>query len=71
MDKTALVKAVRDHARKNYERDGWDYVVECYDDADIIEAIGDARTEASAIVRVKRAVKAMDDHRKDIQAEAF
>ena len=66
-----LIAAVRKHAAKNYERDGWDYVVECYSDDDIREAIGDAKTENQAIVRVKRAVKVLDDHRKDICAEAF
>ena len=32
---TDLIAAVRRHALDNYERDGWDYLVECWDDGDI------------------------------------
>ena len=33
----ALVDAVKGHAVRNYEKDGWDYIVECYGDGDIAE----------------------------------
>jgi hypothetical protein len=34
-----LVKQVRDHATANYEKDGWDIVVEAFEDAEIVEEI--------------------------------
>lgn len=71
MTKAALVKAVREHAAKNYDKGGWDYVVECYDDDDIIELIGDATDAWLAIKRVGEVMAAKDDYRRDIQAEAF
>lgn len=71
MTKTALVKAVREHAAKNYEKGGWDYVVECYDDDTILEIIGDATDAWLAIKRVGEVVSERDDYRCDIQAEAF
>jgi hypothetical protein len=68
-----LVDAVRRHAMANYENDGWDYVVECFDDGDIIELISDAdaKTAKQAIKAVGDYVKIRDDYRKDIQAEEF
>ena len=45
----ALIAAVKKHALANYERDGWDYVVECYDDAQIADIIKTARTPTGAI----------------------
>lgn len=66
-----MVKAVKDHAAKNYNQDGWDYVVECYEDTDIAEIIGNARTAKGAIAKVKAVVKTQDSYRKDIQAEIF
>ena len=63
--------AVKQHALANYEKDGWDYVVECYDDAEITDIIKTARTAAGAIKMVRAHVKPRADYRADIQAEAF
>ena len=41
-----LVNAVRKHALNNYENDGWDYLVECWDDGDILEQISDKNATA-------------------------
>jgi len=70
-DMVDLIKAVRDHAMANYEKDGWDYIIECYSDEDIKEAIGGAKTVAGAIRNVKQIVSRMDDRRKDVQGEIF
>jgi hypothetical protein len=64
-----LIKAVREHAAANYEQDGWDFLVECYSDDDIKEAIGGATTVAGAIRNVKQVVKVLADRRADVQAE--
>jgi len=66
-----FVDAVKTHALKNYETDGWDYVVECYSDSDIAEIIKTARTAGDAINMVLAEVKPRADYRAEIQAEAF
>lgn len=71
MNKEALIAAVREHAQKHYEEGGWDYVVECYEDADILEEIGDARTPAQAIANVKRIVNLRDERRREVESTAF
>jgi hypothetical protein len=63
-----LIKAVRDHAHKNYNDGGWDYVVECWEDSDIAGAIVGATTEAEAIERVERVVNSLDDYRREIRS---
>ena len=66
-----IVAAVRKHALENYETGGWDSIVECYDDADIIREMGAATTAEEAIRNVGRLADIWDDRRQDIQAEAF
>jgi len=66
-----LIAAVRKHALENYEKDGWDYVVECWDDDEIVKTIGFAQTEKEAISAVHKAVKTMADYRDEIQSTAF
>jgi hypothetical protein len=73
MNEQELIHAVRTHAMANYEKGGWDYVVEAWDDGDILEIISDknATTVKQAIKAVGAEVKLHDDYRKDIQAEEF
>ena len=66
-----LITAVREHALDNYNQDGWDYVVESFDDDQILELIVNATDEQSAIEAVEAVTKILDDRRKDIQAEIF
>lgn len=68
-----LVKAVKDHAKKNYDSNGWDYVVETFEDSEIADEIrkAGARTERDAIKVLFEIVKLHDDCRKDVQAEIF
>lgn len=68
-----MVAAVKKHARENYNRDGWDSIVECHDDADIEREIleGKATTIEEAIAHIGDGCKIWDDHRKDIEATAF
>lgn len=65
-----LIAAVRAHAEKNWGKDGWDYLVECWDDQDIAEAIGGAKTPRAAIAACKRQVQILDDHRSEMRAMA-
>lgn len=66
-----LIAAVRKHALANYETDGWDYVVECWDDEELTRSIGFAQTEKEAIAAVHKAVKIMADYRAEIESTAF
>lgn len=65
------ILAVKRHAEAHYEENGWDYVIEAWEDRDIAEAIGTAKTEKGAIWNVARAVKVLGDYRADIKATAF
>ena len=71
MKRMDLVAAVRHHARDNYNVDGWDYVVECFEDSDILERIEGAETAAQAINMIREVVRRMNDRRADIEAEVF
>tara|TARA_R100000700_G_scaffold38694_1_gene50344 strand:+ start:226 stop:453 length:228 start_codon:yes stop_codon:yes gene_type:complete len=64
----ALVDAVKGHAVRNYEKDGWDYIVECYGDGDIASIIqaANATTREEAIKAVGDYIKVKDDYRSDI-----
>lgn len=53
MTKTEMIQAVRAHAMQGYDQ-GWDVVVEAYDDSDILKAIGAARTATGAIAAVAK-----------------
>jgi hypothetical protein len=66
-----VIKAVRDYATEHYEQDGWDFVVETMDDADIREKIGPTSRPDTAISRMRRYVKRINSYRDDIQREAF
>lgn len=64
-----LVEAVKAHAISNYEMGGWDIVVECYEDIELLEIIAEAgaRTEAEAIAAVGEVVGSINEYRADIQ----
>jgi hypothetical protein len=69
MNEQTLINAVRKHAMDNYEQDGWDVLVECYDDGDILELISNdnASTVEEAIASVQKTLKIYDDHRAEIR----
>lgn len=62
-----LIPAVREHAIANYNEGGWDYVVECLEDSDIAELIGDNITVAGAIASVEEHIDLLHSVRQDIQ----
>ena len=66
-----LVFAVKMYARKHYEKDGWDIVVECYDDKELATIIGKARTVQGAIAKVKAHVGPQANYRAEIRSEIF
>jgi len=66
-----MVEAVKAHAVDHYEEDGWDYLVECYSDAEVEEMLGKCRTVAGAIKKVGYFMKEKGDYRAEIQATAW
>lgn len=66
-----LVTFVKAYAAVNYHKDGWDEVVEAWDDGDIILAMGTARTVNGAVCKVAAVVKARHSYAKEIRATAF
>ena len=71
MNQDDLIKAVRAHGIRNYEEDGWDVLVECWSDDDIVDAIQNAKTVAIAIKRVAKVLTEYNSYIEDIQASAF
>lgn len=67
MTRTQLINAVRAYATENYTKDGWDILVECWDDPYIAEIIGKARTEKGAIAACRKVTKSVASFRRDIQ----
>ena len=65
MTKQDLVQAVRAHAITNYNKGGWDFLVECWEDSDIEKQIGNAKTVRGAIMACKRTMSALDERRRE------
>jgi hypothetical protein len=68
---TNFVQAIRDHAVANYKKDGWDIVVECWADDEIVEATDGAKTLTQAIRKVKALVKPFASYRSEIMSTAW
>jgi hypothetical protein len=67
-----LVEAVKAHAIANYNRDGWDLVVETMTDREIAaELKHDMWTAKQAIRLVGKGVKVVADYRAEIQSTEF
>jgi hypothetical protein len=66
-----MIAAVKNYAIEHYNEDGWDSIVECYDDSDIKEDIGNAATVEEAIRNVARFCILWDERRTDALAEVF
>lgn len=73
MTTNEIAEAVKVHAIANYEKDGWDYLVECYDPSDIVKWIEEKGwTDAQqAIEGIGEMLAVKDSVRKDMEAEAF
>lgn len=68
ISKADLIAAVREHAVTNYEKDGFDFLVECWTDDDIADAIKGTKSKTAAIAAARKALKALADMRSDVQA---
>jgi len=66
-----IIAAVKAHAKANYNKGGWDIVVEAYEDSEIAEAIEGCSTAEQAIAKMGKIVGVRAAYREDIQAERF
>jgi len=62
------IAAVRAYAAQHYDAGGWDIVIECWSDDDILEAAQGARNELGAIAKVRHAVGDINSVREDIRS---
>jgi hypothetical protein len=71
-DETALlVGIVKAYASEHYDAGGWDVIVECWDDAQLADAIGYASTPAGAIDKLRPVVSVWADQQADAKNSAF
>lgn len=68
MNEQQLINAVRAHALANYNQDGWDYLVECWSDGDILECLGDVTTVTQAIDIIKQELEVLAEMRDEVRA---
>jgi hypothetical protein len=68
MNEQELINAVRDHALDNYTVDGWDYLVECWADGDILECLDGAETVEQAIANVREALAPLAEMRDEVRS---
>lgn len=64
-----LIAAVRAHAVENYVAGGWDVIVECYDDEQIAEVIGRARTVKGALAKFATVIDVFSDRQAAAESE--
>lgn len=61
-----LIAAVRRHAERHYDQNGWDYLVECWSDEDIDQWIDGATDETTAILRCADVVGTLHEMREEV-----
>lgn len=64
-----MVDIVKIHAKANYDKDGWDIVVESYEDSEIAYVIRDCRSNEAAIRKMHSIVKLLDERRQGVTEE--
>ena len=67
-----IIKKLKSHAQRHYETDGWDYLVECYDDDEIEDILREENaTTLKEAVAAFSFLKLKNDRRKDIEATVW
>jgi hypothetical protein len=66
----SMAVAVYEHAERNYEKAGWDFIVECWTLKEIEAEIKGCRSYNGAIAKMARFAKAQDERRREVRAEA-
>lgn len=73
MDRDELVDLVKQHAIDNYEAGGWDVIVECWEDKEILDILDrdKANTPQAAIESFKPVVSVWADRQADAKNSEF
>lgn len=68
LEKDLMVERVRSYALAHYDEDGWDFIVECYTDEDILDVIHatGARTATQAVQAVLGVVRLLAEQRWEV-----
>lgn len=66
-----FIQAIRNYAKEHYNQDGWDLVVECWEDKDIRHAIVGASTLEAAITKIQSRLAPLASMRREVEAEIF
>ena len=61
------LKQISEYALDHYNEDGWDFVVECWSDVDIVYSTRYAKNFDEAVELILQEIKPVDSHRKEIQ----
>jgi len=70
LEQQLLLQAIRKYAREHYEK-GWDVLVECWEDTDIQEHIGNARTLDGALKKLRPIFKLHKERYDEVLSEVF
>jgi hypothetical protein len=62
---------IRQHATIHYTEDGWDILVECWDDSYIYEIVNTCKTYEEAVIACSEVLCVMEGFRKEVQSEIF
>ena len=65
------VKAVKEYAVAHYNDEGWDYIVETYEDQEILDDVASAANEREAIEIMREIALLLHDRRMDAMMEIF
>ncbi len=66
-----LIEAVKEHACRNYDKGGWDHVVECLSDDDISYLISGQQSVSGAISAVKIYADQCGETRQEIESTVW
>ena len=65
------IERIRQHAMIHYTEDGWDILIECWDDNYINEHFRGCATYEEAVVAISDILVTMDGWRSEITSEIF
>lgn len=66
-----FVRAIKDHANLHYDKDGWDYIVETFTDADIAEVIKGSTQFSQALRKVAATARLLNERRKEVESTIY
>jgi hypothetical protein len=65
------IDRIRKHAMTHYTEDGWDILIECWDDAYIEEHYRGCGSYTEAVIKISDILVTMDGWRSEVTSEIF